>query len=480
MDNMRKKSSIVAIILVIGVFGVWPLEGVALPDSMASIERVVQESAEKFKSSVVRVKLYAKASRQSSGQGQQGRGGGGDGRPMEASGAVISDTELLIPYLQARAQTEKVEVYWEGKWIVGLILGEDARFGFSIVKVESPQGWRPVRWKTKMPEEGRWGVALLNGGESMNYRVVAAPVWLWVLAKDTQGLGEVLVTTMQPSGVLLLGTFEGEALGLLSNGIARWIDEKYVKAIESSKGSSVAEEGQKTAWYGLQVMPLTPAYVEAKKIPSKKGVRVRSAVPGSPAEAAGFLPHDVVLKLNGKELAQEGASATQELIGLMQVKPDEKVKFSVWREGREMEITCVPAKPPIAKTASSDELGLKVMEILPVNAYLMHYPTEKGVMVTEVTNGGPAMYAKLIPANQQRGAPTMILTEMAGIPVTGMTDFYSALTKIRQAKDQPVFVKGYRGIEHFITVIDPTIGAKRAGSGSGTDLPGEGDEGEEE
>jgi len=291
-------------------------------------------------------------------------------------------------------------------------------------------------------------------------------------------LGDVLITTMHPAGLMILGTLDGEILGLLNNGAARWINHQFLKFLEDAKGA-MSRDDYRIAWYGLNLIALTPSYAEARKIPTQKAVRVRGVVPGSPAEAAGFRRDDIVFKVNDKGLEQSGDAATQEFINRIQVKPGEAVKFRIWRENREMELTCVPLKPPVPKTASSDQLGLTVKEILPSEAFLNQYPTDQGVVVHQVDNGGPAMYARLSPANPQMGIPTMIITEMAGVPIKGLADFFTALAEVRR-QSKPLLVKGYKGIEFFLTVIDPTIGAKRTGPGASSDEEEPPSEGEDE
>ncbi len=429
------------------------------PEPLASIERAVQDIQSKYKSSVVRVRLYSKAAPQQGGQGRPSD----EITPTEAIGVPLGPSEVLILYTAARKDIQKIEAWWNGQWNPAVVLGDDRRLGFSVLKTQSPQNWTPVRWSFKSPEEGRWAVTAVNGGEAMNYRVIISPVWIWGVAKDLNGLGDILYLSMGPSSSGVLGSFDGEVLGLLNNGVARWVDEKFVKAIESAKGASIASEDQRTAWFGLSFLPLTTPYAEAKSIPTKKGVRIRGIVPGGPASTSGLKPNDIITKVNGKDLAQNGASAVQELMGAIQVKPKEMVKFGVWREGREMEISGVAAKPPSAKTAASQELGLTVSEILPSTAYLSQWPTEKGVIVTGVAGGGPASYARL------SSRSSMILTEVAGVPIVQLADFYSALSKIRQNNREPIFVKGFKGFEYFVTVIDPAIGAKRTGGGDSSE-----------
>jgi hypothetical protein len=70
---------------------------------------------------------------------------------------------------------------------------------------------------------------------------------------------------------------------------------------------------------------------------------VRSVPRGYPASAAGLKEHDVLLTLNGKDLA---AMPRHQLESeLQRVSVGERVSLRVWREGRTLTLTLRAAKP---------------------------------------------------------------------------------------------------------------------------------------
>lgn len=66
--------------------------------------------------------------------------------------------------------------------------------------------------------------------------------------------------------------------------------------------------------------------------------RVTEVVEGSPAEAAGFQPQDLITSIDG-----EGVSDPLQVTLLIERKPGEEVRFEVERAGRELEIIATPA-----------------------------------------------------------------------------------------------------------------------------------------
>lgn len=66
---------------------------------------------------------------------------------------------------------------------------------------------------------------------------------------------------------------------------------------------------------------------------------VRSLVPGSPAEGAGFKPHDVILAVDGKRVVFQSM-----VIEIVSKKADQPVVFKIRRDGQEQDITVTPKK----------------------------------------------------------------------------------------------------------------------------------------
>ena len=445
------------------------LSGSGGAESPTAMKHMVREAQQKIGPSLVRVKMYAKAPRTNQAQG---RGGpiqpsqpAGEVKPTETSGIALNASEVLMPYTMARKGIEKVELWWDGAWRPAVVAGENQESGFTVLKAERPQSWPPARWRSASLEDGGWGVATFIGTEEMGYRVAASPVWIVTTGKDPQGASDFVYISFPPSHSAVLGTADGEIIGFLQGTRARWIDEKFLKTVDTAKSAAPSPDGETTGdgWLGLNLGALTDAYREGLQVPTKKSARIQDVAPASPASRADLRVNDVILKINGKALEREGGLASGEVLQAVKKKPGETVTLTVWRDHRELDVTCTLQKMPVAKTALSDQLGLGVSEILPASARLYQLKTDQGVLVHQVTSGGPAMYAGLRSAQGARGTsgPPTVLTEMDGVPITGLNDFYEALTSIGRHKNQPILVKGYRGIEFFMIIVDLAIGAKR-------------------
>ena len=101
-------------------------------------------------------------------------------------------------------------------------------------------------------------------------------------------------------------------------------------AVVLASGTAVAQQAG-SGWIGADIKDLTKEEAEALGWEEPRGAKVVKAVPGSPAEAAGLQPDDVLVSLDGQEI-DNVASFVKTLSG----KPaGAEVRLSVRRAGRE-------------------------------------------------------------------------------------------------------------------------------------------------
>jgi len=105
-------------------------------------------------------------------------------------------------------------------------------------------------------------------------------------------------------------------------------------AIGDERMRTIIFEGDRRAVLGVQI----------DNAPNKAGARVKHVSPGGAAEEAGLRDGDVIVSVDGKSLAGS-SSAGQALVEQMRsVKPDQKVKVRVLRDGKNRDFTVV-ARP---------------------------------------------------------------------------------------------------------------------------------------
>jgi serine protease Do len=182
----------------------------------------------------------------------------------------------------------------------------------------------------------------------------------------------------------------GEIVGVneISMGLAGAIPSDLAQEV----ATALMRDGKvQRAWIGLDVQPLL------KSSSVQKGALVGGAVEGSPAAAAGFMPGDVLVKLDGRDInvrfAEELPIFNQFVMHLALGKP---VTANVMRGSVERTLTVVPQERESVEAAVQElpGLGITASNLTTWVAKELQRPDRKGVRVNGVRPGGPADDAK--------------------------------------------------------------------------------------
>ncbi|APR96460.1 protease Do [Pandoraea thiooxydans] len=145
---------------------------------------------------------------------------------------------------------------------------------------------------------------------------------------------------------------------------------------------------------GVAISEVTQDVAESLGLPKPQGALVRTVEPGGPADKAGLLGGDIILKFNGQSV--DHATDLPRLVG--ETKPGTRATLSVWRKGAVRELHVVVAEMAPDKTTKADnsatppdqaapnKLGLVVSDL--TDAQRKDLKVRNGVMVELAT--GPA------------------------------------------------------------------------------------------
>ena len=162
----------------------------------------------------------------------------------------------------------------------------------------------------------------------------------------------------------------------------------------------------KRGWLGVAVQEITPSLQKALELGDRKGLMITEVMDDSPAERAGLLEEDVILRYDG-----EPVSRISELRRLVRrTSPGTEVTLRIWRDGKEMDIRATIGK--LRRRASDvfiwrgpgktleifsgyPRLGVQVHELNPDLARYFEVDDREGVLVLEVEEDSPAEKAGL-------------------------------------------------------------------------------------
>jgi len=152
-------------------------------------------------------------------------------------------------------------------------------------------------------------------------------------------------------------------------------------------------------WLGVRIQSLTDDIAESLGLKSKAGALVTQVIPGSPAESAGLKLSDVILTFDGQKIDEMRVLPRI----VLETPIGKKVRVSVWRDGRTIEIPVkigkfdqpkvaaaekpTPRQEPVGKTI----LGMDLASLTPLLRERFELdPGAKGVAVLGVDPAGKA------------------------------------------------------------------------------------------
>ncbi|HWE40075.1 MAG TPA: PDZ domain-containing protein [Isosphaeraceae bacterium] len=208
---------------------------------------------------------------------------------------------------------------------------------------------------------------------------------------------------------------------------------------------------------GVNVAPVDGALRSHMEIPAGKGLVVLGTEHGGPAEKAGLKPHDILLTLGEKDLADEPAlrAAIQETKG-------KATPVQLLRGGKPLTVEVTPAKNEVApptrwevQTFQAQEDYWVGLPTAPVGAALRGHlglPDGKGLLVRILPPEGPAAKAGF-KAND-------ILLKAGDKELTSEDQLRQA---VQEAKDKPITFTLLRAGKEMTLAVTPE---KRSGTGN--------------
>jgi serine protease Do len=180
---------------------------------------------------------------------------------------------------------------------------------------------------------------------------------------------------------------------------------------------------------GVTIGDLTPDLAAQFNYKGTQGALVQDVEAGQPAERAGVKPGDIITEFQGQRI--DDSARLRNLVA--QAVPGSTVRFKVWRDGAERELTATLAEMDPKAVSSSGTRGqsgpaggalsgVRVENLTPETTRRLNLPqTARGVVITEVDPDSGAADAGL-----QRGD---VIEDVNRQPIATVSEFEAALQK---------------------------------------------------
>lgn len=381
------------------------------------------------------------------------------------SGFIVSSDGYILTNNHVVEDAEEIDVFLvDRRAFSARLIGTDPFTDVAVIKIDDEEEFRALSLGSSDDVAvGEWIVAIGNpgfgGGSTLDYTVTAGIVSaksrpLGLIGTGLQqdpSFGNALAgfaveDFIQTDAVINPGNSGGPMLNLRGQvvGINSAIASRtgfyqgYGFAIPIDLAEHIMEDliqfGKvRRAWLGVTLDPIDALKAESYGLPTVSGVEIPSVVEDGPASRAGVRPYDVIVAVDGQEVATQ--SGLQQNIARR--SPDDRITLTVYRDRRPIELSVrlgianletepeVAVNRPVQPARLDTKLGLRIEDMTQEMAAQFGYSDVGGAVITEMAQDGPA-------ARTGRGrlVPGARVIEMDREPVTEAADIRRILSGV--------------------------------------------------
>jgi len=369
----------------------------------------------------------------------------GSGFYIDAQGHIVTNNHVIED-----ADEIKVRMS-DGREIPAKLVGADPLTDLAVLKVDPPKGQAYVQFADDVNlRVGDWVIAVGNPfglGGSVTSGIVSA---IGGQNREGQFLDFVQIDAPINRGNSGGPTFDlkGRVVGVNTaiyspNGGSVGIGFAIPAKVAKETVAQLISNGSVTrGWLGVSIQQVTTEIAAALGRKGTDGALVSEVLEGTPAYKAGFESGDLVVKLNGKDVASP-RDLTRAISAL---PPGDKAKITVIRNGAQKDLTVTlgqrdkeevaanDAAPSTSEDSLSKDVGLRAADITDTMRQQFRIPDGvAGVLVTAVKPGSPAEKAGLNPG--------VVILQVDGAPVTSTGALKSKIADAKKAGKEAVLLR---------------------------------------
>lgn len=269
------------------------------------------------------------------------------------SGFVVSEDGYIVTNNHVVNNADEIYVkFTDGREYPTRLIGTSPEVDIAVLKIDSNEKFKPLQFAdSDKIEIGQWSIAFGNPlglNDSMTVGIISAAGRSSLGIEEIENFIQTDAAINQGNSGGPLVDISGKVIGvntaILSTsggsvGLGFAIPSNLASVV---KDSIIATGKFERPYVGLYLENLDSQKIKALNIKSGNGVYIAQVVQGSPAEAAGLRPQDVVIAVNGKAVNSAGAFIGE----LAAKKAGETVELRIIRSAQTMNVTVTLAQSP--------------------------------------------------------------------------------------------------------------------------------------
>ena len=278
----------------------------------------------------------------------------------QGSGVIVTKEGHVITNHHVIAGQQQIQVTLHGgKTHAARLIGEDTLLDIAVLKIEGDGPFTPLKLgDSSQAQVGQMVFAVGNPfglGETVTQGIISAKERS--LSDNQRDLFQTDAAINPGNSGGPLVNLRGEIIGINVAIFSPDRENPGFQGVGFSIPSNdvkdslfqILERGRPIRGFlGVQMRDLGPAVRSALKYQGEQGSAIFGVSPGSPAQAAGLQPWDVVLSYNGQKIH----SATQLFTLVQATGIGEEMVMQIWRKGELMELKVVIAESGVASAAA--------------------------------------------------------------------------------------------------------------------------------
>ena len=269
------------------------------------------------------------------------------------SGFVVSEDGYIVTNNHVVNNADEIYVkFTDGREYPTRLIGTSPEVDIAVLKIDSNEKFKPLQFAdSDKIEIGQWSIAFGNPlglNDSMTVGIISAAGRSSLGIEEIENFIQTDAAINQGNSGGPLVDISGKVIGvntaILSTsggsvGLGFAIPSNLASVV---KDSIIATGKFERPYVGLYLENLDSQKIKVLNIKSGNGVYIAQVVQGSPAEAAGLRPQDVVIAVNGKAVNSAGAFIGE----LAAKKAGETVELRIIRNAQTMNVTVTLAQSP--------------------------------------------------------------------------------------------------------------------------------------